>query len=84
MTSGTAPPKMKTERQPKSGIIHAAMNPPIAAPAVKPTVMHIISVTRLASGLNSPISAVAFGMMQPMPIPGDEPQPAAVDRRSAR
>ena len=50
MTSGTAPPKMNTDRQPNAGISHAATNPPMAAPTVKPTVMHIISVTRLASG----------------------------------
>ena len=43
--------------------------PASAAPPVKPTVMHIISVTRLRFGLNSPTSAVAFGMMQPMPMP---------------
>jgi hypothetical protein len=31
--------------------------------------MHIVSATRLFFGLNSPTSAVAFGMMQPSPIP---------------
>ena len=69
MTSGTAPPTKKTERQPKSGISHSATKPPTAAPAVKPTVMPIVSVTRLRLGLNSPTSAVAFGMMQPRPSP---------------
>ena len=29
MTSGTAPPKMNTDRQPKAGISHAATNPPM-------------------------------------------------------
>ena len=60
---------MNTDRQPNAGIIQAATNPPSAAPTVKPTVMHIMNVTRLRFGLNSPMSAVAFGMMQPMPIP---------------
>ena len=69
MTSGTAPPTKNTERQPKSGISHNATKPPTAAPAVKPTVMPIVSVTRLRFGLNSPTSAVAFGMMQPRPSP---------------
>ncbi len=41
----------------------------MAAPTVKPTVMHIISVTRDFFGLNSPTSAVAWGMMQPRPMP---------------
>ena len=31
--------------------------------------MPIVSVTRLRLGLNSPTSAVAFGMMQPRPSP---------------
>jgi hypothetical protein len=60
---------MNTDRQPKAGIIHSDTTPATAAPAVKPTVMHIMKVTRLRFGLNSPMSAVAFGMMQPMPIP---------------
>ena len=69
MTSGTNPPNMKTERQPNRGISHRDTPPASSAPPVKPTVMHIISVTRLRFGLNSPTSAVAFGMMQPMGIP---------------
>ncbi len=69
IASGITPPKMNTDRQPKAGIIHAATKPPRAAPTVKPTVMHIMNVTRLRLGLNSPMSAVAFGMMQPMPMP---------------
>ncbi len=49
---------------------HAAMNPPIAAPPVKPTPpMIIISAPRMRRGLYSPTSAVAFGMMQPRPMP---------------
>ena len=43
------PPKMNTERQPNAGMSHAT-NPPIAAPTVKPTVMHITNVTRFSSG----------------------------------
>ncbi len=69
IASGTIPPKTNTDRQPKAGIIHRETIPASAAPNVKPTVMHIMNVTRLRFGLNSPMSAVAFGMMQPMPIP---------------
>ena len=69
ITNGTAPPNWNTDRHPKLGISHAATKPPIAAPSVKPTVMHIISVTRDRLGLNSPTSAVACGMMQPRPRP---------------
>ena len=46
------------------------MNPPIAAPPVKPTPpMIIISGPRRRRGLYSPTSAVALGMMQPRPMP---------------
>ncbi|MDR8996982.1 hypothetical protein FEP67_03109 [Burkholderia multivorans] len=45
------------------------MKPPIAAPSVKPHDTIIIRFTRCALGLNSPTSAIAFGMMQPRPRP---------------
>jgi hypothetical protein len=46
------------------------MKPPIAAPPVNPTPpMIIISGPRSRRGLYSPTSAVAFGMMQPSPMP---------------
>ncbi len=69
MAKGTAPPNWNTDRHPKAGISQAATKPPIAAPTVNPTVMDIISVTRDRLGLNSPTSAVAWGMMQPRPRP---------------
>ena len=52
-----------------------ATKPPIAAPSVKPIVMHMTHATRVRFGLNSPTSAVAFGMMRAEADAGDEPQP---------
>ena len=69
------PPKRNTDRQPHSGISQFATKPPIAAPSVNPIVMHMTQATRVRFGLNSPTSAVAFGMMQPEPDAGDESQP---------
>ena len=60
---------MNTERQPNASMSAFATNPLIAAPSVKPIVMHIIQATRVRFGLYSPTSAVAFGMMDPKPIP---------------
>ena len=77
MARGMAPPTENTERHPHAGISHADANPQRAAPAVNPTVMLIISVTRRRRGLYSPMSAVAFGMMQPSPIPLMKRQPSS-------
>ena len=63
------PPTRNTERQPKAGINAALTNPPTAAPTVKPQETHIMRVTRELLGLNSPTSAMAFGMMLPRPKP---------------
>ncbi len=60
---------MNIDRQPNIGISQSATAPASIAPPVKPTVMHIISVTLRPFGLNSPTSAVALGMMQPMGMP---------------
>ncbi len=48
---------------------HAARKPPAAAPTVKPFVTIIIVAIRIRLGLNSPISAVAFGNTAPSPKP---------------
>ena len=69
ITSGTMPPKIKTERHPNRGISPAAINPPIAAPTVKKFETSIITVTRIRAGLYSPARAMALGMMPPNPKP---------------
>ncbi len=68
-SKGTAPPTKNTARQPKAGISAALRKPPSAAPSVKPHDTIIMRRTRRAGGLNSPTSAIAFGMMQPRPSP---------------
>src|SRR5258708_21672151 len=49
-SSGAAPPRMSTLRQPKWGIIQAARKPPKAAPSGKPQNMALVSVARRESG----------------------------------
>ena len=61
--------EIEHRRQPNAGISQADTKPASAPPAVNPTEMQAMNVTRSRLGLYSPISAVAFGMMQPRPIP---------------
>ena len=61
------------------------MNPPIAAPPVNPTPpMIIISGPRSRRGLYSPTSAVAFGMMQPSPMPATKRSASSSPTDAAR
>ncbi len=69
ITSGTTPPTWNTDCQPKRGINAADSKPPSTAPKVKPHETSIIRVTRLRTGLYSPASAIAFGMIAPSPRP---------------
>jgi len=57
------PPTMKTDCQPQAGINRAEMSPPRTAPTVNQQDTSIMIVTRLRLGLNSPASAMAFGML---------------------
>ena len=61
------------------------MTPPIAAPPVNPTPpMTIISGPRSRRGLYSPTSAVAFGIMQPSPMPATKRRPSSSPTEAAR
>jgi hypothetical protein len=68
-SSGVIPPTMNTERQPNCGIMAAAISPPSAAPTEKPQNIVITIVARRRCGLNSDVSATAFGIAPPSPRP---------------
>ena len=67
--SGTTPPKMKTEDQPKAGTSRPATRPPSAAPREKPQNMVMTMMAWWRFGLYSEMSAMAFGMAAPRPMP---------------
>ena len=68
-SSGATPPTTNTDRQPNCGINAAASRPPSAAPTEKPQNMIITMVARRRRGLNSDVSAIAFGIAPPRPRP---------------
>ncbi len=67
--SGASAPARNTDCQPYAGIKTAAKAPPTAPPTMKPDEVTIIRLTRIRPGLYSPASAMAFGMMAPIPSP---------------
>ncbi len=67
--SGAAPPRTSTLRQPKCGIIQAAMKPPNAAPTGKPQNMALVSIDRFSLGQYSEVMVTALGMAAPRPRP---------------
>jgi len=68
-SSGATPPTRNTDGQPKRGISAAAISPPSAAPSEKPQNIAITIVARRRCGLNSAVSATAFGIAPPRPSP---------------
>ena len=67
--SGTKPHHNNAVRQPYSGMIHAAKNPPAAAPSGKPQYMVFTIMARLRAGQYSLNSVTALGMAAPKPKP---------------
>ena len=81
-TSGSAPPRTKSVRQPNTGMTYPATNAASVPPSGTQTMVKVMANGRCRRGTYSDASAAALGMAPPRPRPARKRRTASAQRLS--